>query len=111
MAELMDFDEYRVFIGSMPGAPVGDEIQCFKGGQYTGLIRFYEDGTQVPRHSWRYAAGDTRAVVQLHFPIRRCSGVIETLCFEKPLWMGANNDTGWGFLGTAEHEPVGEQEA
>ena len=94
------FDSYIIYHEEKPDGNEKVVITCFNEGNTVGFISFY-DGT-VPK-----AEILTHGVMKLTFHFNRVSEIIDTIRFEKPLFISVVD--GKSVLSTVR-EPVGEQE-
>ena len=76
-------------------------ITCFNEGKTVGFISFY-DGTPLPPPEIL-----THGVMKVYFHYDRAMEIINTIRYEKPLFLSVYEDK--GVLSTVR-EPVGEQE-
>jgi hypothetical protein len=83
----------------------GADIDCFAGTTRIGSIRFFKDDVIMPAN----AVGSDGTVV-LYYEMSRYNDVVTTLRYEKPLHLVVNPATGFGYVGSGEMEPVGEEE-
>ena len=102
-----DFDTYTLeYIGgdSLQSGTAGAMINCYKNNELVGLIQFFKDNVIIPANQV------INGQIQLHYEMNRFNDVITTLRYEKPLFLLVNTDNGFGYIGTGQTEPVGEQE-
>lgn len=101
------FDSYQAFYYSGP-TQFQAVIQVYASGVFNGRIGFYPDGGPViPNGEIQPTGVKTPAI---NYPISRFEALMDMLRFEKPLYIFLDTGSGVGFLGTAQPEPVGEQE-
>jgi hypothetical protein len=104
-----NIEHYTVnYIGgsALQGKMAGANIQCYNAAGRVGGISFFADNLIFQPNQ---VLPD--GTLSLTYEMSRFDDVINTLRYEKPLILAVNPDTGFGYLGNAELEPVGEQEA
>lgn len=101
------FDAYQAFYYTGP-ATLQAVIQVYAAGVFNGRIGFYPDAGPVVPNGTINPLGPT--VPAINYALSRYNDVIQTLRFEKPLYISFDTVTGVGFLATSQLEPVGEQE-
>lgn len=107
-------DSYRVdhMFVNVKGDGAVNMITCYSGGKYVGDMRFYQQCPFPVSKMSKFQDGSL--TFQLNHEISRYSDVIETIRYEKPIYVwvewDANNVITLGELNTAMFEPVGEQE-
>ncbi len=101
------FDSYQEFIYSGP-TQFQAIIQVYASGVFNGRIGFYPDAGPVIPNGEIQPLGTK--VPAINYPISRLDAIMTMLHFEKPLYIFLDTATGVGFIGTAQNEPVGEQE-
>lgn len=102
------FDKYLfIYVGgtSLQNGEAGAIIDCCTASAQVGRLTFFRDGTNLPANQ---VLGD--GTLALYYQMSRYNDVILTLRYEKPLMVAVNTDTGFGYIGSAQAEPVGEQE-
>jgi hypothetical protein len=101
------FDAYQVFNYSGP-TQLQIVIQVYASGIFNGRIGFYpENGPVAPNGEIQPTGVKVPAI---NYPVSRFQGVMGMLRYEKPLYIYLDTVTGFGFLGTSQLEPIGEQE-
>ena len=102
-----EFDNYRIFYYA------GDKhhpiISCYSGSTLVGSLRFYRDKEKMPE-STVHELNET-AILRLSYRLDQFRDVIDTLRYEKPLYLWYSSKSSAGYLGTSELEPVGEEES
>ncbi|MGH9224693.1 MAG: hypothetical protein ACRD2W_13155 [Acidimicrobiales bacterium] len=96
-----DFDSYKYWCYS--SHPYEAMVYCYRSTAYVGRIVFFNDGAALPPNANLNGPS-------IHFPISRFGDIIDTLRTEKPLYLFLNLENLVGSLGTADFEPVGEEE-
>ena len=95
-----EFDNYIIYHHQQYGQSEKAVITCFMGDRTVGFIKFVDgetpDAELLPNGS-----------LQLYFAFSRLNEIINTIRYEKPLFISIYGDK--GVLSTV-HEPVGEQE-
>ena len=97
-----DFDSYKYWCYS--GHPYEVLVYCYRDEAYVGRIVFFKDGAPIPPNA--DVGGPS-----IHFPLSRFAQIMDTLRHEKPLYLFLGVDNAIGSIGTADFEPVGEEEA
>lgn len=101
------FDTYQAFIYSGP-TQFQAIIQVYAAGILNGRIGFYPDaGPVIPNGEIQPISNKIPAI---NYPVSRLDAIMAMLRYEKPLYLFLDTGTGIGFVGTAQQEPVGEQE-
>ena len=95
-----EFDSYIIYHEEKPMGKEKAVITCFLEGHTVGFITFY-DG-DIPRPEIL-----PHGVMKLSFHYKRIGEILETIRFEKPLFISVIDDK--SVLSTVR-EPVGEQE-
>ena len=94
-------------LADRPDALFGEvKLRCYNAAGRVGGISFFADNLIFQPNQ---VLPD--GTLSLTYEMSRFDDVINTLRYEKPLILAVNPDTGFGYLGNAELEPVGEQEA
>lgn len=95
-----EFDNYIIYHHQENGNAEKAVITCFMGDRTVGFIKFVDgttpDAELLPNGS-----------LQLYFAFNRLNEIINTIRYEKPLYLSIYGTK--GVLSTV-HEPVGEQE-
>lgn len=102
------FDSYQVFLYTGPTVSFQAVIQVYASGVFNGRIGFYPDAGPIVLNGTIAPLGTP--VPAINYPLSRLESVMNMLRFEKPLYIFLDTATGNGFVGTAQQEPVGEQE-
>jgi len=101
------FDAYQAFYYTGP-TQLQAVIQVYAAGVFTGRIGFYPDaGPVVPNGTINPTGVNVPAV---NYALSRFEDVMTMLHTEKPLYIFLDTGNGIGFVGTAQLEPVGEEE-
>lgn len=95
------FDQYILYHEHNPDSNVVVTVHCFLEGKTIGYIRFYDSDVPAP-HILPGGA------IEISFHASRVNEIIQTLRYEKPLFLSAENKK--SMISTVR-EPVGEQEA
>lgn len=102
------FDQYyiRYFSGNTASdlTKYSAYIYCFNGNSTIGKLFFYPEHFRLPADSLR------NGLVELHFHERYLSNIIDTLRFEKPLYLYYSEASKHGWISTIS-EAVGEEES
>lgn len=102
------FDSYQAFYYSGGPTQFLAVIQVYALGVFNGRIGFYPDaGPVVPNGEIQPTGVKVPAI---NYPVSRLGVIMDMLRFEKPLYIFYDSVSTVGFLGTAQAEPVGEQE-
>jgi hypothetical protein len=99
-----DFDSYKVWCYS--GFQYEALVHCWKGGIPAGEIVFFKDDSPIPSNE-----SSSNGLPSIRYPLSRFNDIISILRYEKPFYLFLNLDTLVGIVGTAEQEPVGEEES
>jgi hypothetical protein len=103
------FDRYVLqYYGgtSLQDREPGADIHCYSAATFVGSIRFFRDDATTPANSL-----GSDGTINLYYEMSRYNDVITTLRYEKPLQLVVNTASGFGYIGSKEMEPTGEQEA
>lgn len=101
------FDHYEIVFVSAGDSKNSMSISLFKGDIYIGRLYFYKENTTLPKNHTRGGDGDEK-IIYLHFYESYFHEIISMLRNEEPLEMLVD-DKGWGWIGTKEGEPVGDE--
>ncbi len=110
-SRLIRIDQYQVF-NTIFGEMALNKIDCYSGRSFVGYIAFHPRD-HLPTSHVVQQHGSANYFFELYCDVDRYQGIIETLRYEKPVYVGLywydNNDFWYGYVSTSE-EPVGEQE-
>lgn len=95
-----EFDSYIIYHEENPGAAEKMVITCFSEDKTVGFISFYDGDIPKPEVL-------AHGVMKLTFHMSRIREIMETIRFEKPLFISVIGEK--SVLSTIR-EPVGEQE-
>ena len=95
-----EFDSYIIYHENNPKSNIHMTVHCFNGEKSVGYIRFY--GGDIPNPE--VLPGGS---IEIGFSASRINELVNTLRFEKPLYISAEGSK--GMVSTVK-EPVGEQE-
>ena len=95
-----EFDNYIIYHEQKKGDSEKAVITCFMGERTVGYINFYDGGVPDPEVL-------PNGVLKICFHHSRISEIVNTIRYEKPLYISIYEDK--GVLSTVR-EPVGEQE-
>ncbi|MDX1477151.1 MAG: hypothetical protein R3301_05565 [Saprospiraceae bacterium] len=95
-----EFDNYIIYHESKPNSIEKAVITCFMGEKTVGYIHFYDGAVPEPEVL-------PTGVMRLCFHFDRLPEIINTIRYEKPLYISLYEDK--SVLSTIR-EPVGEQE-
>lgn len=101
------FDAYQAFYYS-GSTQLQAVIQVYASGVFNGRIGFYPDAGPVVPNGEITPTGIK--VPAINFALSRFPAIMDMLRWEKPLYIFLDTSNGIGFVGTAQLEPVGEQE-
>jgi hypothetical protein len=90
---------------SLQDGEPGALIDCYNGNTRVARLTFFRDGVNLPANQ---VLGD--GTLALYYQMSRYNDAVTTLRYEKPLMLAVNSDDGFGYIGSAELEAVGEQE-
>lgn len=95
-----EFDSYIIYHEEEKGAKIKNVVHCFLDGKTVGYIEFVEGEVPDPE-----VVGS--GVLRLFFPFARFANIINTIRYEKPLYLSIYNKKS---VVSTVREPVGEQE-
>jgi len=99
------FDSYKIWYYSARQYSWRVNMQLYKGGGVVGRLMFMKKGQPLPDN---HTDGN---LVYLYYPIRRFEEIMGILRYEKPLYVALVPSNKIGYVGTADLEPVGEEES
>jgi hypothetical protein len=100
-----DFDTYKLWHASGNSPVTGAAIECFKMGSRVGTLYFYKDDIALPPND-----NDPTFGIRLYLPLTRFGDIINTVRYEKPLYLMFESVSQQGWFTTSDTEPVGEEE-
>lgn len=109
-------DRYLIdYIGgpSLQGGTAGAIITCFSATPHAGgigftpvgTVTFFADSRVLPAN--QYLPDET---IALYYEMSRFNDVVGIFRYSEPLQIAVNTETGYGYLGNAQTEDVGQQE-
>ncbi len=102
------FDKYLFnYIGgtSLQNGEAGALIDCYDAKTRVARLTFFRDGVNLPANQLL-----PDGTLALYYQMSRYNDVVSTLRYEKPLMLAVNTANGFGYIGSAQPEAVGEQE-
>jgi hypothetical protein len=100
-----EFDTYKLWQAPGSSPVTVAAIDCFKAGIRVGGILFYEDNIPLPSNENHAILG-----IRLYWHASRFKEVVDTVRYEKPLYLMFESNSLGGWLTTSDTEPVGEEE-
>lgn len=79
-------------------------ISCYDGNTQVGLLQFFHNAAEVEENSYN------GRVVYLTYEMSQFRDMLQILEYEKPLYIYYEESSHYGYVGTWEKEPSGEQE-
>jgi hypothetical protein len=102
---LKEFDTYKLWHAPGSSPVTVASIECFKAGSRVGEMFFYEDNIVLPQNENHATFG-----IRLYWHASRFKEVMDTVRYEKPLYLMLESTNLGGWLTTSDTEPVGEEE-
>lgn len=102
MVHKKEFDSYKLYyVCNHQTVPA--QLLLYNGKTFVGWVYFYHDDIDLPEPYWG-------TLFILYYKLRHFDDMISILRHEKPLFALYNDEAKYGGIGTAELEPVGEEE-
>ena len=101
------FEHYRLLHHTADQAVKPDiraVIGCYQANKIVGWIYFLKDDARLPPPTI-----NSKGLIVLHYSIRHFKDIIDTIRYEKPLYLSVNTSMRQGCVKTTS-EPVGEEE-
>jgi hypothetical protein len=97
-------DQYRIYY--MTGGAESPLIDVFSGSSHVARLSFHAEGAPLPANLVTQAG-----VFYLRYRLNQFEDVVGLLRHEQPLYVSLTTPSLIGFIGTSEHEPIGEEES